>query len=78
MMVGALPAVSLQEPIDDVLGMNNDFVPRFAKQYLNLEEMIGKVGANYAAEVRARRFPAAEHCFGTKPKTEKTNLKKSK
>ncbi len=76
--IGASPACDGQVlVIDDVLGMNNDFVPRFAKQYANLESMIGKIAGEYAADVRTRRFPATEHCFGTKPKVAESG-KKSK
>ncbi|TAH37737.1 MAG: 3-methyl-2-oxobutanoate hydroxymethyltransferase [Alphaproteobacteria bacterium] len=69
--IGASPACDGQVlVIDDVLGMNNDFVPRFAKQYANLESLIGKIAGEYADEVRTRKFPSTEHCFGTKPKAE--------
>ena len=41
--------------------------PRFAKQYVELRsEMLAAV-ADYAAEVRAQRFPTAEHSFSMDP-----------
>jgi len=49
--------------IDDILGTFNDFVPRFVKRYADLGAEIGKAAAQYAAEVRAREFPAAAHTF---------------
>ncbi len=53
--------------IDDVLGTFNDFTPRFVKRYATLGDEISRAAAAYAADVRARTFPAAEHTF-RKPK----------
>ena len=49
--------------IDDVLGTFNDFTPRFVKRYAELGEQISKAAASYAADVRSRAFPGAEHVF---------------
>ena len=49
--------------IDDVLGTFNDFTPRFVKRYATLGEDISRAAAAYAADVRARAFPAVEHTF---------------
>jgi 3-methyl-2-oxobutanoate hydroxymethyltransferase len=49
--------------IDDLLGTFNDFTPRFVKRYAELGEEISKAVAAYAADVRARSFPAPEHVF---------------
>jgi 3-methyl-2-oxobutanoate hydroxymethyltransferase len=49
--------------IDDVLGTFNDFTPRFVKRYAELGVEISRAAAAYAADVRARRFPAAENTF---------------
>ena len=49
--------------IDDVLGTFNDFTPRFVKRYAALGEEISRAAAAYAADVRARTFPAPEHTF---------------
>ena len=49
--------------IDDVLGTFNDFTPRFVKRYAELGEEIDRAAAAYAADVRARAFPAPEHIF---------------
>ena len=49
---------------DDVLGLFEDFTPRFVKRYAELGAQIGPAAASYAADVRARRFPGPEHCFG--------------
>ena len=52
--------------IDDVLGLFAQFKPRFVKRYAELAPSITAAAAEYAADVRARRFPGPEHCFGIK------------
>lgn len=55
--------------IQDLLGMNPQFKPRFVKHFANLSETIPKALQTYAEEVRSRKFPAKEHTFsieGTK------------
>ena len=43
-------------------------VPTFVKRYGNMQEMIEESAARYADEVRARRFPTADHVYAsTKP-----------
>ena len=49
--------------IDDVLGTFTAFRPKFAKCYAEIGTDIEKAVASYAADVRARKFPAAEHVF---------------
>jgi len=49
--------------IDDMLGMFTDFRPRFVRRYAELGAAADAAVAAYAADVRARRFPAAEHVF---------------
>jgi 3-methyl-2-oxobutanoate hydroxymethyltransferase len=49
--------------IDDVLGTFNDFTPRFVRRYAELGVEISRAAAAYAADVRARRFPAPENTF---------------
>lgn len=50
--------------IDDLLGLFNDFQPRFVKRYAELGQAVREAAAAYASDVRARRFPGPEHCFG--------------
>ena len=51
--------------IDDMLGMF-DRVPRFVKKYAQLAEQIDAAVAEYAADVRARRFPTIEQTYQPK------------
>lgn len=53
--------------VDDMLGLFADFRPKFVKRYAELSETAERAIATYAAEVRLRRFPAAEHVFGDAP-----------
>ena len=48
---------------DDLLGVFTQFTPRFVKRYAELAPLISAAASDYAAEVRARRFPGPEHCF---------------
>ena len=50
--------------VDDMLGLFSAFKPKFAKRYAELGETADAAIAAYAAEVRARSFPAPEHVFG--------------
>ena len=51
----------------DLLGINDEFKPKFVKRYAELRrEMIGAV-ATYAEEVRTRAFPGPEHVYGVAP-----------
>ena len=49
---------------DDLLGLYAEFTPRFVRRYAELRPVISEAVAAYAADVRARRFPGVEHCFG--------------
>ena len=49
--------------VDDMLGLFTDFRPKFVKRYAELGRAADAAIAAYAAEVRARTFPAAEHSF---------------
>ncbi len=49
--------------IDDMLGLFTDFRPKFVKRYAELGASAAEAVSAYAAEVRARAFPAAEHSF---------------
>jgi 3-methyl-2-oxobutanoate hydroxymethyltransferase len=53
--------------VDDMLGMFEDFRPKFVRRYAELGRTAGEAIAAYAADVRARRFPGPEHVFGGGP-----------
>jgi 3-methyl-2-oxobutanoate hydroxymethyltransferase len=53
--------------LEDMLGLSPR-VPKFVKRYTQLGPGIDKAVADYAAEVRARAFPAAEHVYPMKGK----------
>lgn len=62
--IGAGPACDGQIlVIQDLLGMNPHFKPKFVKQFANLAQSIPAALQTYAEEVRARKFPADEHSF---------------
>tara|TARA_R110002020_G_scaffold27552_11_gene88839 strand:- start:670 stop:1515 length:846 start_codon:yes stop_codon:yes gene_type:complete len=54
--------------VDDMLGTFTDFKPKFVKRYASLGDTASAAIEAYAADVRARRFPAEEHVFGDGPK----------
>ncbi len=48
---------------DDMLGLFSDFKPRFAKRFAELGPLVSQAVETYAEDVRAGRFPGAEHTF---------------
>lgn len=52
--------------LDDMLGIT-ERVPRFVKRFAAVGEAVDRAAAEYAAEVKARRFPAPEHTYPRKP-----------
>ena len=67
--IGASPACDGQILVtEDLLGLFPDFTPRFVKRYAELGEATARAAAAYAEDVRERRFPAAQHCFGAAPR----------
>jgi 3-methyl-2-oxobutanoate hydroxymethyltransferase len=63
--IGASPVCDGQILVtDDLLGVFTEFKPRFVKRYAELAALISAAAEAYAADVRARRFPGKEHCFG--------------
>lgn len=49
--------------VDDLLGLFTEFRPKFVKRYAELGKLADEAIATYAADVRARSFPATEHSF---------------
>ncbi len=50
----------------DLLGMSQDFKPKFLKQYENLYDRIHAATSEYVKEVREGIFPGEEHSFKSK------------
>lgn len=53
--------------VDDMLGLFTAFRPKFVKRYADLGAEADRAISAFAAEVRARTFPAPEHVFGEEP-----------
>ena len=51
----------------DLLGMFDQFKPKFTKRYANISQIAVDALKTYAAEVRAGQFPDADHSYGMKP-----------
>jgi 3-methyl-2-oxobutanoate hydroxymethyltransferase len=51
----------------DLLGVFDQFKPKFTKRYANISEIAVNALKTYAAEVRAGQFPDADHSYGMKP-----------
>lgn len=49
--------------INDLLGMNQNFKPRFVKQYADLAQIIKNAVRQYSTEVQSGEFPGPEHCY---------------
>ena len=49
--------------INDMLGMYDDFVPKFVKTYVNLKDEIKNGVKKYIKEVKEIEFPSKEHTF---------------
>lgn len=47
----------------DMLGMNDDFKPKFLKHYSNLSETIRGATAAFCADVQQRQYPDDDHSF---------------
>jgi 3-methyl-2-oxobutanoate hydroxymethyltransferase len=49
--------------LHDMLGLNERFSPRFLKRYANLADDVRSAVRDFATDVRAGRYPGAEHSF---------------
>ncbi len=47
--------------IDDLLGLNQEFKPRFVKYYANLAAEISRAVENFSSDVKSKKFPAKEN-----------------
>ncbi|MFC1659728.1 3-methyl-2-oxobutanoate hydroxymethyltransferase, partial [Pseudomonadota bacterium] len=49
--------------LQDMLGMNNKFSPKFLKKYMNGFELITDALNKFNSEVKEGKFPTTEHCY---------------
>jgi 3-methyl-2-oxobutanoate hydroxymethyltransferase len=47
----------------DLLGINNEFKPRFLRQYLNLQEQVTGAVKQYISDVKSRNFPSEAESY---------------
>ena len=52
--------------LHDLLGLNQDFVPKFVKQYAQLADHLKNAVVEYIQEVRTETFPNQEHSYHSK------------
>ncbi|MDX1401985.1 MAG: 3-methyl-2-oxobutanoate hydroxymethyltransferase, partial [Kiloniellales bacterium] len=66
--IGASPACDGQILVtEDLLGLFNEFTPKFVKRYADLGSQIEEAAKTYAAEVKKRSFPGPEHLLPEGP-----------
>ena len=49
--------------IDDLLGLYNNFTPKFVKKYSNLSQIINKSVEQFSKDVRSSKFPTKKHSY---------------
>ena len=49
--------------LHDMLGLFDDFTPKFVKQYADLKTTVSGAVKDFIGEVKERKFPAEEHSF---------------
>lgn len=52
----------------DVLGLFEEFTPKFVKKYANLAEEIRSAFRAFAGDIRDGTFPEPQHCYKMKPR----------
>jgi len=63
--IGASPACDGQILVtEDLVGLSGMQPPRFVKRFAELGPLITAAATAYADDVRARRVPGPEHCYG--------------
>lgn len=62
--IGAGPGCDGQvQVINDILGLFSEFVPKHAKQYARLVDIMTQAIMDYFEEVKAGKFPTKEHSY---------------
>ena len=65
-MTDKLETLSPAAKIADLLGVFDQFKPKFTKRYAQMSEIAVEALGRYASEVREGKFPDAEHAYGMK------------
>lgn len=47
----------------DMLGINNEFKPRFLRQYLNLQEQVTGAVKQYIGDIKEKKFPSPDESY---------------
>jgi 3-methyl-2-oxobutanoate hydroxymethyltransferase len=50
--------------LHDLLGLNEEFEPKFLRRYADLAGEVRRAVERYAGDVRDGRYPGPEHSFG--------------
>ncbi len=67
--IGASPQCDGQILVtEDILGLFGSFTPKFVRRYAELGDAVSEAVARYADDVKARRFPGPENCYGIEKK----------
>ncbi|MGK7397065.1 MAG: 3-methyl-2-oxobutanoate hydroxymethyltransferase [Candidatus Cyclobacteriaceae bacterium M3_2C_046] len=62
--IGAGPHVDGQVlVVHDMLGINQDFKPRFLRQYANLQQVMTDAVTNYIKDIKSRNFPTDQESY---------------
>jgi 3-methyl-2-oxobutanoate hydroxymethyltransferase len=62
--IGAGPNVDGQVLVShDMLGINNEFKPRFLRTYANLQDTINGAVHQYIKDVKSNDFPNMNECY---------------
>lgn len=68
--IGASPQCDGQILVtEDILNLSGPRIPKFAKQFADVQAVIREGVKTYADEVRANTFPTLDNCFGVPKKT---------
>ncbi len=49
--------------IDDIIGIKQEYSPKFVKTYANLSQEIVNSVKTFSNEVKSKKFPTKDHCF---------------
>jgi 3-methyl-2-oxobutanoate hydroxymethyltransferase len=50
--------------INDILGLNDELIPKFVRRYFNLIDKIEEVAGKYTTDVRSGDYPRDEESYG--------------